>query len=107
MTTPANPRGVYGALKPSQADDDQATEAAPAPKAKRSKATPLAQRIKAQRAPKPQRTTKEYGRAALGHPQLNVRIPPDTKRRLARYCVEHEVEMAEVITMLIDEHVPA
>ena len=71
-----------------------------------SKADPLADRILAAREPAPERSTPVYGRAKQGHPQLNVRVPADIKRRLQRYCFEHEVEMSEVIERLIDEHVP-
>lgn len=81
--------------------------AEPAPQPKRQRQRPLADRIKAKRDPKPERQTPAYGRAARGHPQLNVRVDPDLKRRLERYCFEHGLEKSEVIEALIAEHVPA
>ena len=98
--------------KPTDKYDTIARPPAPAPDGDGAPASPpvddggLADRIRANRAPKPERTTKVYGRAAAKMPQLNVRVPADLKRRLERYCFETGAQMSEVVEALIADHVP-
>lgn len=94
---PAAPAKARRASKRSRATEANATEP---------KGAELAARIRKAQPPKPERSTPVYGRAKAGHPQLNVRVPPDVKRRLERYCFEHDVLMADVIERLILDHIP-
>ena len=86
-----------------------ATTKARRPRAKAPTGDTLADRVRAEaskRPPRRQRTTPEYGRAAEGYPQLNVRVTPEAKRRLERYCFEHGVLKADVVDVLILDNLP-
>lgn len=113
------PRGAYDRLRrkpkaeaepePERLEGEvELFEAKPkASKASKASTDALADRARAvKRPPRRERKSPLYGRAKAGFAQLNVRVTPEAKRRLERYCFEHELLMADVVEALILEHVP-